>query len=361
MKKTACDILFLASLCIIILGLGVGIFILPQKDFSQKENRALESLPSASAQNIIDGSYFEKLGEFYRDQIPLRDAFTSLCALSERGIGKIETNGVITTNDGICIALPESINTDKLQKNLDLIAKQNETYLYVPPRSFDVFEDRLPATYPKDEAKSALSLLNGETLENFLELAGIANEEYYYKTDHHWTTKGAYFAYTQICKRLGIEAYPESHFVKEEVSTAFYGTSASKSGLPHLLISADSVTLYRYAGDEDITVENLETNESKKGFYDYGALESTDKYKVFLGGNYSHLSIRGEGEKEKLLLIKDSFANSVIPFLALHFDIEVIDPRYCPTGYVREQIDTNNIEKTLILMGFETLTTNFLN
>jgi len=361
MKKTVCDILFLVSFCIIIIGLGAAIFILPQKSFSEKENRALEKLPSPSPQNVIDGSYFERLGLFYRDQFPLRDSFTALCSLGEKSIGKIETNGIITTKDGICISLPEAINTNKIQRNLDAIyalSKEKEVHLYVPPRSFDVFENKLPKLYPKERASSAINLLNGETLADFLELKKIANEEYYYKTDHHWTTKGAYFAYTQICRRMGIEAYNESYFIKEEAANDFRGTSAAKSGLPNWLISEDTVTLYRYNGDEYITVENHESEDLKNGFYQYNALDGADKYRVFLGGNYSHLSIRGEGERPTLLLIKDSFANSIIPFLALHFNIEVIDPRYCSAKYLSSQIEREDIDNTLILMGFDTLTTN---
>lgn len=361
MKKTRLDFCFLISFCTIIIGFGAAIFILPKKSFSEKENRSLEQMPSPSVQNVIDGSYFEQLGIFYRDQFPLRDGFTSLCSLSEKSIGKMETNGVITTKDGICVALPEGASTNRIQKNLDAIsalAKQKEVHLYVPPRSFDVFEDKLPKLYPKEEDKTVTELLEGDTLTDFLELKEIANEEYYYKTDHHWTTKGAYLAYTQICERMGIAAYSENYFIKETVADNFRGTSASKSGLPNWLISEDTVTLYRYKEDGAFTVENRETKESKKGFYDYSALDTADKYRVFLGGNYSHLSIRGEGERQKLLLIKDSFANSVIPFLALHFDIEIIDPRYCPKGYLNEQLEREDIDNTLVLMGFDTLTTN---
>ena len=82
---------------------------------------------------------------------------------------------------------------------------------------------------------------------------------------------------------------------------------------------------------------------------------------MFLGGNYSHISIRGAGERQKLLLIKDSFANSAIPFLALHFDIEVIDPRYCSNEYLTAQLARKDIDKALILMGLDTLTINILN
>ena len=364
MRKERVDILFLMSICAIMVGFGVAIFVLPPKSFSQKENRTLDQMPSPELSSILSGSFFRELNGFYQDQFPLRDRFTELYALCEKRLGKIETNGVITTSDGLCIALPSSTNTSKIQKNLDAISslkEERELYLYAPPSSFDVFNDRLPSIYPKEAKVSAPELLEGDALEDFLELCSVANEEYYYKTDHHWTAKGAYFAYTQICNRMGIEPYGESYFVKEEVANDFLGTSASKSGLPSWLMSEDTVTLYRYDGDKNVTVHNRETNEIKNGFYSYDALEETDKYKVFLGGNYSHLSIHTVQERPKLLLIKDSFANSVIPFLALHFDIEVIDPRYCSNEYLNTQLEREDIDKTLILMGLDTLTINIFN
>ena len=363
MKKyrSAFDILFLASLGAIITCLGVAILILPQKDFSQKENRALKKMPALSLSCVWSGEYFKELGDFYQDQFPLRNNFTALYALAEKGVGKIEVNGVITTADGVCVALPKNTGVERARKNLSAIsslAKNKKVHLYVPPSSFDVFYEQLPSFYPQSSV--ALSVLNGEALDDFLEMTDIANEEYYYKTDHHWTTKGAYFAYTQICERMNVEPYAENHFVKTEMYGDFRGTSAAKSGLPNWLITADTVTLYRYSNDDDITVENHETGERTNGFYSYDAVEG-DKYKVFLGGNYSHISIYGKESRPTLLLIKDSFANSVIPFLSLHFDIEVIDPRYCTKEQLRAQIEREDVDLTLILMSFDTLTTNIFN
>ena len=356
------DIIFLILICTLTVGFGVAIFLLPQREFSDKENRALQGAPSTSLSSILEGDYFKALNGFYRDQFPLREEFTALYAASEKALGKTETNGVITNSDGICVALPQYTGIERSQKNLSAISslkKIGDVHLYVPPSSFEVFDEALPTFYPQDSETA--KLLDKDSLEDFLTLTKIASEEYYYKTDHHWTTKGAYFAYTQICDRIGIEAYGEEYFVKVDVCDDFRGTSAARSGLPNWLISEDSITLYRYNGDDEITIENHETQRITKGFYNYGALSASDKYKIFLSGNYSHLSIRGNGERPTLLLIKDSFANSVIPFLSLHFDIEVIDPRYCTKEQLRSQLERNDIDITLILMGFETFTTNIFN
>ena len=125
MRKERIDILFLMAICAIMVGFGAAIFVLPPKSFSQKENRTLDQMPSPELSGVLSGSYFRELNGFYQDQFPLRDRFTELYALCEKGLGKIETNGVITTSDGVCVAAPNSISTSKIQKNLDAIVANN--------------------------------------------------------------------------------------------------------------------------------------------------------------------------------------------------------------------------------------------
>ena len=357
------DVFFLTVFCSVIAAIGALIFIIPQKSFSQKENRALATMPQLSLSSVISGNYFKELNSFYSDQIPMRDQLCSIYSLWELSLGSIEVNGVIPTDDKCIVALPEYKDISKAEKNFDTIysiSSECPVCFYVPARSFDVFESTIPDIYPRESANSVLSLLKGDALEDFQQLLKNAPNGLYYRTDHHWTTDGAYFAYRQICNRLGIQAYSEDRFNKITVCQDFKGTSASRSGLPDKVISADSITLYRYDMDENFIRENHETGQSTVGFYCFEALEGSDKYKTFLGGNYSHLSITEKGveKKAKLLLIKDSFANSVIPFLAIHFDIEVIDPRYCSKSFLQEQIKRNDVDQILILMGFETLTTD---
>lgn len=360
------DCVFLITLCTVIVALGLGIFLLPQKSFSEKENRSLSTMPSVSLSSVISGRFFDELNSFYSDQIPMRNEFTAIYSLTEKSLGKIETNGVIHTKSKAVVALPQYSEISKVKRNLNAVysmSSQRSVFLYIPARSFDAFKNELPAIYPRESAESIIELLSDDTLEDFRELSENAKNGLYYTTDHHWTTDGAYFAYQQICRRMGIEAYSEEYFTKTTVCEDFRGTSASKSGLPNWLIPPDSITLFRYKNDEDFIIENHESKQTQKGFYVYSALNSADKYRIFLGGNYSHISIRAQEDdnRPKLLLIKDSFANSVIPFLALHFDIEVIDPRYCSKSFLQEQLVRDDIDQTLVLMGFDTLATDIFN
>ena len=332
------DRVFLFSIATIIAFFGIAVFVFPTKSFSEKENRALSSAPELTLKSITDGRYFSELGDFYSDQFPLRDVFTSAYAITELSLGKRESNGIIYGKKDTLIARPKG-NTQKAQKNINAIRALENVALYIPPSSAQVFNSRLPLIYPKQQ--------NEKTQAN--------SEELYYRTDHHWTTEGAYMAYQEICHDLGIEAYGKKYFTAQTVNDSFRGTSFSRSGLPAAMIAPDSIVLYRYEGDEEYEIKNHENGERQKGFYSFDALNSADKYRVFLGGNYSHLSISKGTDRPKLLLIKDSFANSAVPFLALHFDIEMIDPRYCTRSYLEEQVSRKDIDRILFLISEDTL------
>ena len=87
---------------------------------------------------------------------------------------------------------------------------------------------------------------------------------------------------------------------------------------------------YRYDGDESYLVENVLTGDKIDGFYATSLLETKDKYSSFIGGNNAHVRVydtAATGTKPTLILVKDSFAHSVVPFLALHFNLEIIDLR----------------------------------
>ena len=175
----------------------------------------------------------------------------------------------------------------------------------------------------------------------------------YYKTDHHRNADGAYLLYVESCKKLGVIPFEKSYFTKQTVCDDFLGTAFSRSCLPEFCVSPDTITLYRYEGDENVKITVHDTETSHLGFYDFSKLETADKYAVFLGGNYAHATVFTNGEKPTLLLIKDSFANAVVPLLSLHFNIELIDPRYSSPPQISNLIASLQYDRALILACYE--------
>ncbi len=354
-QSKSADIIFLISFTSILMFFGILMLFPSNTDFSERENRPLASPPRFSLKAVASGDYFGDISSFYSDRFPLRDGFMSIYSLCELSLGKREVGGVFVGN-GILASPPEYNNTENIASAVDKISRYAErrqnVHLYVPPSTAAAFSSMIPSGFARADASY---LLQGKSAEAYLAYLDFAYEKSNYHTDHHWSTDGAYFAYTQICEMLGERAYEKDFFERVTASEAFYGTAFSACGLPYSLVQADTVTLYRYAGDSDICIINRETDSVQNGFYDMSFLLRSDKYRVFLGGNYSHLSIMHKtGDKQKLLLIKDSFANSLIPFLALHFDIEVIDPRFASPDEIRS-VANQDFSQILFLLSFDTL------
>ena len=339
----------------IIIIFGIGIFFLPAEDFSRSEGRYLASFPTLSPENLLDGSFFEGLSDFYLDRLPLREQFAKIYALCERSLGKREVNGTILCRNGVLVLRPGAKNENTLQANLNavnsLCKSNSNTLFFAVPAPYSVFSEDMPYE------SSPKPTISNDCYAQFLSVSSTDPTKYYYKTDHHWTTHGAYVAYTIICQKLGIKAYEESFFEKQIVSQCFYGSAARRSSLPHSLIAADTIMLYRYDGDDKLILTDGATSPSIEGLYDLEELNGADGYRVFLGGNSAHVSIRsGDGAKRpKLLLLKDSYANSLLPFLALHYDVDVIDPRYAEPSQIKALCSSTDFDAILVLLGESTL------
>ena len=243
-------------------------------------------------------------------------------------------------------------NVSRLTDNLDCIEsfaerlKLNVTIAPIP-RVADVFAEYLPSAYPTQDDFSVWEKLRSETKNrnfNTVDLYDLLCESNaYYKTDHHFTSHGAYLTYNALADSLGYVPYNQDYFEVERVSKDFAGTSMRSSGF--YLYDRDEIVLYRYDGDTDYDVA---ADGKKIALYDFSKLDSTDKYALFLGGNHARVDIKNGEDREKLLVIRDSFADSLVPFLALHFDVTLIDLRYF-TKSVAQICEQENINKILVL------------
>lgn len=356
------------TLCALYAGVVIAVWtaflFLPTKDFSATENRILAQTPELSAGSLLDGSYTKGFSDFCADQFPLRTSLLTLNSSYELGLGKLESNGVMLTQNKNLVKRLEYAELDMLKANLaaiDAIRHQAEGYgvdsvFFCAPRAADVLEHFCPAPFASGEKEWALTEQhNALTATEILKTKAESGEYVFYKTDHHWTTLGAYYAYRELGNSLGYTPYPLSDFEAETVSDSFFGTSYSASLFP--VATPDKINAMRYDGDGKITVSDVSTGK-KSWLYDTSALKGSSQYDFFLGGNKAHLRIESGG-KPRLAVIKDSFANSLIPFLARHYDIDLIDPRYLrqPLAEILISLYEQKEKPTLLLLfGIDTLT-----
>ena len=320
----------LIAIAVILLGLSVGSFFLtPDRAFSANENRYLQLTPKLSWDTVMSGAFMEDMEEYTSDQIVFRDLWTATRSLLQRAEGKEDISGTYLGAEGRYFAkvTEDSFNRAGLEKNVGYIreffaASGKSCRAMIVPSPAGVLRDMLPENAPYyDEAGAFERLdaaLGGSLLDVRETLADV--EDPYYHTDHHWTTMGAQAAYRRWAEVTG-------HTVREDAlvcaTEEFRGTLYSKVLLP------DSVYDSVYYAPE-ITAESVVCDGKDGTLYDGDALTRKDKYELFLGGNYGQCVITTGTENGKhLLLVKDSFANSFVPFLLGDYEtVTMIDLRY---------------------------------
>lgn len=356
------DICLIALTGAMLFGYGVSVFILPKTDFSETENRYLTELTLNSAEELTNGVFAKRVTDFYCDRFPMRQTFIRIKAASELLACKTQNNGILIGKDGYLIPVCNYPSYATVEKNFELfssisaLAKSEGKPFFcaVAPRPIDVMTSRLPDIYRGNEGEiwEIVKDRNFITFTDSLRRAADRGEYVFYKTDHHWTARGAYYAYRKLGENMDFSPMPEDFFTVSQVSDSFFGSSYSKAG--GIALEGDKIELYRYEGDDLPTAKIEESGDTFSGFYRYEFLNKKDKYRVFLGGNYSSLTVTDGTEKKDLLLIKDSYANDLIPFLALHYNITVIDLRYY-TGDLQNAV--KEADDILLLHGMDTLAT----
>lgn len=280
-------------------------------------------------------------------------------------------NGLYIDEDGTIISLYPYHGKEGFLKNMESVNKLGDAssipvYLAIPPRKMDVLEvpediDRAPSNALFDLAKEE-SLRHNVT---YIDLLSVMDgEELYFKTDHHWTSKGAYLAYCEIIRKMGKEPISEADFTIEIASEKYRGSDYGKTDKSPEYTLFDTIELYYPKDYEDYTTtivsapyDSDENNETFEGMYDLKAAESWDPYRVYFRGNTPYITIRKSGERETLLMVRDSFASALAPFLAIHFDIVMTDPRFCPEK-LSETVKRENVSAILVLENMGTFTEN---
>lgn len=364
------DIIACVLFCGIFLAFSVLTFALPDKDFSESENTVLTTLDDVFGGNVakklFSGELTESAARYLRHQFPLREKALMLRSVADMALVRYETSGVIYGADGYLIPRKDFPKTDYLAGNLDAITalagalegKGISSVFALAPRPADVLEKYYPSAYSSLELKALREEVQKKyaplDLTSVLKNAADKGEYVYYKTDHHWTTLGAYLAYARIIAEYGETPVSLSEFERETVSTEFLGTSHSLVLTP--FTDYDTVEYFHRKNGNAFVCEMVYEGKTLDGFYDRTFLDKKDKYSSFMGGNYGlvHVSLESGEAREKMLVVKDSYANAMIPFLAEHFDLVIVDPRYYKDS-VYKLAENEGCEYALVLCSLDGL------
>ena len=348
--KRRVDVFTTVGFLTVIFAFLILFLLSPDRTFSERENRSLRTLPIFTLSKLTSGVYAVEMNDYFADQFPFRDFWVGEKGGAELLLGKGENNGVLLGSNGQLarrlfdarLASGETrTDTDvfdpsHLRASMEGIRRAGEA-IDVPfsvlftGRTIDVASSSF--SYPTDFSdllyQGVLDFSAGDVdvidTISFFKECHQNGESVYYKTDHHWTTRGAYYAYCEVMRSFGMEneILPQSYFTPTVVSKSFYGSAWSRAGMSFVLPDEMELWLAEDEGDYEIVADGKVLD----GFYQYDHLTKKDQYSVFLDGVHDVVTVkrRDSAARPTLLLLKDSFANSLAPFLARHFDLVLLN------------------------------------
>ena len=354
----------------------IGVFLVanavaPDRTFSQLENRNLEQLPTPSVKTLLSGEFMKDFETYTTDQFVGRDGWIALKSSTERTLGKKENNGVYFCKEDTLITRFDQPDSQKVTDNLGYVNKFVENvdipvvFSLIPTQAC-IWADRLPEGAPNasqtdilDQAQAAVPGATWADL--YTPLWEHKDEDIFYRTDHHWTSLGAYYGYAGLAQALGYEPVSLDSYTETIRSTEFYGTVFSSSGVRW--VKPDTISTY--VPDTGITVtEHSYDNkgnpiEIPRSLYVESFLDVKDKYSMFLGGNQSLGVVTTQNtDKPKLLIIRDSYTDSLVPFLTPHYsEIHLLDLRYYKLS-IQDYIEQNGIDQALVLYSVPNFVTD---
>ncbi len=343
-----------ALVCICMLA---GYIVLPQNDFSDMENRFLQKRPELTAASLADGSFMETFETYTNEQIPLRNVFVKCKAVFVWLTGSSENDGIAKGDEGYLFD-KVAATSDKAAKNIAAIknfttSTDRDIYIVIAPTSTWINADKLPKGMPvldevslNNELTLALSNIpNAHMIYLYDTLNKHKDEQIFYRTDHHWTTLGAGYAYEEIASAMEFEAKDITQYEKH-VADDFLGTHYAK--YKGVFVEPDKLEYYdvpiKALELEGRMVDNLIDEEKLKGY---------DKYAAFMYGNDGRYVVNADkGLGRDLFILKDSYANCLIPYLTMDYDtITVMDLRYFG-GKVADELAADPDADVLLLYNW---------
>lgn len=354
MKPRKDEIAITAAFCIFLGVMAVLYLVLPKQDFSQLEKRYLAEAPTLSWEAVASGAYGDQVESYMADHIPGRDFFVGLNAYAQLLTGRQTASEIYLAEGGRLVEAPAQWDDAAVQKNMKAInsfaAKLDVPVdlVIVPSAGWAAREEILGIAdaYGDEQFITDIYALAGENLRTVNVTAEFDDPSLYYRTDHHWTSGGAYLGYRLYMQSLGRDFRAAEDFTVETVE-GFLGSTYSRAAL--WLTEAEPLELW--TGSRGITVTNGETEGTHAGIFYRERLEETDKYTVYLDGNHSVVRIQNPAAagSGKLLVIRDSYSNCLGGFLAESYEeVVLVDLRYYKYS-LSELCQTEGFDNVLIL------------
>ena len=337
------------------------------KEYSYREDRALARLEKPTMQGFLKGELPDKTETYLKDQFVGRDYLTRARVVLLKFLGQDAWDGIYQGKNHYLLQEYRKADEARLSETAEAVNAFANRHASLPmrflaaPTSAEILADKLPAAALVDSQIEDIRDLYGRFEEGRIQAVDVSKtlrnhseEEIYYRTDSHWTTVGAYYAYREFAQEIGLNT-ADDKYEAMPVSNDFQGNLASRSGFEQ--DTYEQIKVYFNSHSEfDVSVTYADTGERSPSMYQAAALEHKEQYDTFLRGKHSLVAIDSTANStETLLVMKDDYANCFIPFLTSHYQrIIVVDPALY-TGDVDELIREEKITDVLFLYSAQTL------
>ncbi len=342
--------------CLLLAVSALAGLIVPDRYYSEREKRTLTQKPQFTAADFISGKFSDELESYLTDQVPLRDDWVTLKTYLELAVGKRESGGVYIGKDKYLMDKFTAYSKKQLAANAEALAALQSKLAaegipmdtILVPVAAQVLTDKLPVYAPVADYAAILQVLldaGVDTVDVFSALTAHSAENIYYRTDHHWTSLGAYYAY---CAWRGVQPNADE-WTREVLCDNFRGTTWNKVPLP--TVPAEEITAWYKRPNRHVSYNGGQYETDS--IYERKYLSGSDQYAVFLNSNQAQTVIEGSSKSGKLLLIKDSYGNTFSQFPAEDYaEVHVLDLRFFK-GDVTEYAKENGITDALVLYGVQ--------
>ena len=368
---------------LIVAAIAIVNAVMPKKDFSENENRVLAEFPELTWESLFVGTptvdetgretkqiWTTDFETYISDHFMFRDQWVGLKSLVELAAQKKDSGGVYFAKDGYLIEQFWSYDNGRFQGNLTAAKEFSqmvqdrfgiEVKAMIVPTANDILKDKLPLFAPEVDQQELIEQMK-EALPGFIDVTDALNahkeEGVFYKTDHHWTSLGVYYAYQGFCKAMGIEQKPLSWYRSEVLSDQFLGTTYSKANL--YTVQPETIMYYKNPNEYPVEVEYRagdKVTETSNSLIEEKYLSEKDKYSAFLNGNQAITKITTSNKNgKKLLIIKDSYGNSFAPFAVNDYEeVHMIDLRAYRQSTL-DYMEQNGITDVLMLYNVQNFT-----
>ena len=351
------------------IGIMLLLFILlPKEDYSPSEKRYLADTPQFTFQSFFSGEFGEEFEEYLSDHTAFRKFFVGLNSYYDYLTNNNGKNGYYLCADGYIVTDPTT--TEKLMPNIEMLndfydISKKDTTLIIAPSTGYICDDILPKNHLPYRDDECFEIIHENLNENidFVDLRDTFKQEYqngsqlYYKTDHHWTSTGAYTAYRKLCENLSLTPTDRSSYTVTSIDD-FYGTTYSSSG--YWLVQPDVLEVWDSQNNASVSITDSGKTVEQNSCFFYGNLEGDDQYTVFLDGNHPYTKIVNDKAEngDRVLIIKDSFAHCLTPFLSDNYkEITMIDLRYYKEQ-VSTLIENENIDRVIYIYSLDNFATD---